>query len=184
MLLCLETSIQQISDRYRPAGRELAPWPIQPGFSEEEISIVEDSLGTSLPPSFRQTVTEWNFLKTAVGNVAITGSESLTEWIVRHKSALPHDYTQTPIVPIAQSDAHNYFLNLTDGTVLAYGIDTPKAGLLSVAGSFSLFYQGLATLNLSMLGTSHCLQMAPIIAEAVKAPEAAYYWTLFASSAA
>jgi hypothetical protein len=193
MINTLDGSIEQMAKRFAPAGRELAPWPVSPGNSEEELAEVETRLGCQLPRTFRDAIGRYDFLRAVAGNVAMSHALTLTEWLVSPnvEPLAPHLFKwwgsgtrPANLLQIAQSDAHTFMLDTDDGAVLATWVDDPKQVPFRVARSFALFYQGLASVYLAGLGTDQAASAAAAVAEAVGGDSANPFWERFANRAA
>lgn len=193
MFTTLEEAIDRMHQRFAPAGRELAAWPVPLGAKEDEVLSVEASIGARLPDTFRSTVLRYDFLNAVAGNVAMTHASTFDEWLagpnVEPLSATEArwwagDSRPEGLILIAQSDAHSILLNLDSGEVMAVWLDDPSQVPSTVAKSFPLFYQGLAAVYLAGLGTDAAETEAGVVVSSVGADLAFPFWLRFATRAA
>lgn len=193
MIDTLDEAIKRMAEKFAAAGRELAPWPISPGHSDEEVAGIERQLRVQLPRGFRRVIRQYNFLGAVVGNVSMVQAETLDDWLVAPnvEPLATHlmkwwDTGDRPAhrLLIAQSDAHTFMLDTDDGAVVATWVDDPTQSPRRVAASFSLFYQGLASIYLAGLGCEEARSMAADVAQTVGSDAAFPFWARFAARAA
>ncbi len=192
MFVSLDEAICKMEESLSPVGRDLAAWPVAPGASEQEIRQVEHRLGRQLPLSFRETISAFDFLNAVAGNVSMVQASNLYDWLVAPNVEpveapmvrwWPGEARPDDLILIAQSDAHTILLDLDSGEIRAIWIDESDATARMIAESFSLFYQGIASVYLAGLGSAAAEKMATVVASSVGADPKFPFWERFAVGA-
>ncbi|HLL88331.1 MAG TPA: SMI1/KNR4 family protein [Tepidisphaeraceae bacterium] len=128
---------------------------LKPGLNEQRLVTFEESLDVRLPTSFRSLITQYEFGNLSIGWVNFGTNErydlELMAWNKPEKPYVP--WWGTGVRPskyllIANSDAYNIFVDLTDGCITAAPRDAFWSTARLVAKDFSTFVRAVGTLYL------------------------------------